>query len=367
MSATTRRFRVPEESLDETCAGGIGDSPTRTVRQILKRRHSTSESVDAGAEDTTATLTVMLRVQPPPRSLLMVNSGHRERLRVALDDAGFEVTLASTKDQALQAMAAGHHPLAVTDGLELVKSLRELETPRLLQIILIADSAEWETERALRAGADECIGGSASEALLRARFTAARCASDLESALRTALIESRRLATTDELTGVANRRFFATHYPREIARSARYSHPISVAMCDIDYFKRINDQHGHATGDSVLRQCAQRMQQCLRRGTDWIARIGGEEFAVVLPETGLEQALLVCRKLREGVATEPFRSGTTRLTVTASFGVAGIESVPRKPKGLAERLLSIADRALYRCKEAGRDRVAGVRLQSARH
>jgi diguanylate cyclase (GGDEF)-like protein len=133
-------------------------------------------------------------------------------------------------------------------------------------------------------------------------------------------------------------------------------------MCDIDHFKRINDQHGHPVGDDVLRQFAQRIQRCLRRGTDWIARLGGEEFAVVLPETGLDQALLVCRKLREALASEPFASGSLRLSVTASFGVAGIESVPRKSKGLAERLMSVADRALYRSKEAGRDRVAGVRL-----
>ena len=127
---------------------------------------------------------------------------------------------------------------------------------------------------------------------------------------------------------------------REIARAARYSHPISVAMCDIDHFKRINDKYGHPVGDAVLRQCAQRMQKCLRRGTDWIARLGGEEFAIVLPETGLDKGLLVCRKLREALAAEPFSSGS-------------------------ERLMSVADRALYRSKEAGRDRVCGVRLQPA--
>ena len=224
--------------------------------------------------------------------------------------------------------------------------------------------SDWQGEGALRAGADEYLDGSASEALLQARFAAARRTSDLESALRTALVESRRLATTDELTGVANRRFYATHYLREIARASRYGHPISVAMCDIDHFKRINDQYGHPVGDAVLRQFAQRIQKCLRRGTDWIARIGGEEFAVVLPETGLDQALLVCRKLREALSTEPFSSGNMRLHVTASFGVAGIENVPKKPKGLGERLMSVADRALYRSKEAGRDRIAGVRLQA---
>lgn len=349
---------------DVNCEIGIDDSPTQLVRRILKRHSPISHAVSTGEHDTTATvMSVMLRVQPPPDSLLMVAAEHCERLRLALHVAGFEVTVASSQEQALEVMSSRHHALAVTDRLDLVQCFRELGTPRLLQIILITSSRESETEAALLAGADECLDGSASEALLQARFSAARRTGDLESALRTAFIEGRRLATTDELTGVANRRFFASNYPREISRAARFGHPIAVAMCDIDHFKRVNDQYGHAVGDAVLRQCAQRIQQRLRRGTDWIARLGGEEFAVVLPETGRDQALVVCRTLREEISREPFCSGSMRMGVTASFGVAAIESVPRKPKKLAERLLSAADRALYRCKEAGRDRVAAVRLQ----
>jgi predicted signal transduction protein with EAL and GGDEF domain len=91
--------------------------------------------------------------------------------------------------------------------------------------------------------------------------------------------------------------------------------------------------------------------------------VWSEEFAVVLPETGLNQALLVCRTLREEIFKVPFCSGSLQMAVTASFGVAAIETVPRKPKKLAERLLSAADRALYRSKAAGRDQVAAVRLK----
>jgi diguanylate cyclase (GGDEF)-like protein len=362
MGSSTQSSRIKQPP-DVSCEIGIGDSPTLLVQQVLKRRGPSAHVVNEGKVDTTASvMTVMLRVQPPPGSLLMVDAKYRERLRLALDVAGFEVTIASTTDQAREAMSARHHALAVIDRLELVRQLRELGTSRLLQIILIPGSRESETEAALCAGADDCLDGSAPEALLQARFSAARRTADLESALRTAFVEGRRLAMTDELTGVANRRFFASHYPREISRAARFGHPIAVAMCDIDHFKRVNDKYGHSAGDAVLRQCAHRIQQCFRRGSDWIARLGGEEFAVVMPETGLEQALSVCRKLHEAVSKEPFRSGSTRMAVTASFGVASIESVPRKPKKLAERLLSAADRALYRCKEAGRDRVAAVRV-----
>lgn len=363
MSSTTKCSRVRQPP-DVTCEVGISDSPTQLVREILKHRGPIVRDINAGEEDTAATvMSVMLRVQAPPASLLMVDEEHCERLGLALHVAGFELTVASTNDQALEAMSVRHHALAVTDRLELVKRFRELETPRLLQIILITGSREWEMEAALRAGADECLDGGASEALLQARFSAGRRTGDLESALRTAFIEGRRLAMTDELTTVANRRFFASHYPREISRAARYGHPVAVAMCDLDHFKRVNDQYGHAAGDAVLQQCAQRIQQCLRRGTDWIARLGGEEFAVVLPETCLEEALFVCRKLREALSKEPFRSGSAQIGVTASFGVAAIDSVPSKPKKLAQRLLSAADRALYRCKKTGRDRVAAVRLR----
>lgn len=342
---------------------GVAESPTRLVRQILKRRAPAGSPAHAADDDTSATVTVMLRVQPPPRALLVVDDEFRNRLRVALEDSGFEVFLCNSRDQALQAMADGHHPLVVTEKLELIQRLRELKLPRLLQIILIGDGTDWRVDNALRAGVDEYLDAASSDALLQARFGSARRTSDLESALRTALVENRRLATIDELTGVSNRRFYATHYPREIARAARFGHPISVIMCDIDHFKQINDTHGHPAGDEVLRQCAQRMQKCLRRGTDWIARLGGEEFAIVLSETDLDKAVALCRKIREAVANQPFTTGKLRLPVTSSFGIAGIDSVPRKAKGLPERLMSVADRALYRSKEAGRDRIAAVRIQ----
>jgi two-component system cell cycle response regulator len=311
-----------------------------------------------------ATVSVMLRVQPPPSALLMVGTALYERLRFALHAAGFDVTAASTQDQAAKSMGDRHYALAVTDRLELLDSLRTLGAGRLLQIIQIIGGPESEAETALRAGADECVDGNASEILLQARLSAARRMADLESALRATFIVGRRLATTDELTGVANRRFFARHYPREISRAGRYGHAVAVAMCDIDYFKRVNDEHGHAGGDSVLRECARRMQQCLRRGTDWVARLGGDEFAIVLPETDIEQALAACRNLREAICLTPFGSEGARMNLTASFGLAGIDCVPSKSEGLAKRLLSAADQALYRRKEAGRGGITATKLES---
>ena len=106
-----------------------------------------------------------------------------------------------------------------------------------------------------------------------------------------------------------------------------------------------------------------RTLKCLRLGTDWIARLGGVEFAVILPETSLDHGIFVFRKVHAAVSMKPFRSSCSKMALTASFEVTGIESMPRRPKDLAERLLRTADRALYHCKEKDRDRGGAVRLQ----
>jgi diguanylate cyclase (GGDEF)-like protein len=363
MSSTSQRLRATLP-LDSNLEPAGADSPTQLVRQILRQRGPVSHPIN-GDEGMAATVSVMLRVQPPPCALLMIGTALYERFRSALHAAGFDVTAESTQDEAAKVMDARHHALAVTDRVELLHSLRTLRTDRLLQIIQITLDRNGEAEAAIRAGADECLDVNASETLLQARFSSARRMADLESALRATFIVGRRLATTDELTGVANRRFFARHYPWEISLAGRYGHAVAVAMCDIDNFKRVNDEHGHAAGDIVLQECARRMQQCLRRGTDWIARLGGDEFAIVLPETDIEQALSACRNLRDAICLTPFGSDEARMNITASFGLAGIDSVPSKSERLAKRLLSAADRALYRRKEAGRDGITAIKLESA--
>lgn len=362
MIATTQKARsVPAG--DATGTHGATESPTGLVQQILKHRDSVSGPAN-DEEDIAATVTVMLRVQPPSSALLLVsNPVVGERFELALKSAGFEVTVAADADQAIAIMRAGHFILAVTDRLELVKGLRALGTARLLQIMHLTNRRHRRIEAALRAGADECIDVDAPEILLQARFASARRTGDLESALRATFVVGRRLATTDELTGVANRRFFAKHYAREISRAVRHGHAVAVAMCDIDNFKRINDEHGHGAGDLVLRECAQRMQRCLRRGSDWMARLGGDEFVIVMPETDIDRALDVCRTLRDVVSGEPVGNEGLQLKLTASFGLAGISSAPKEVKRLAERLLAAADRALYRRKKAGRNGVTAEKLK----
>ncbi len=135
---------------------------------------------------------------------------------------------------------------------------------------------------------------------------------------------------------------------------------LSLVLCDIDHFKKLNDTLGHAGGDQVLRQFGQRLQQTLRRGIDWVARIGGEEFAVVLPETAYEPALEVARKLRLAVAKAPFTYDRKNVEVTASFGLCGLDRVQAGERQLAQRVLKIADAALYKSKHGGRNRVTAT-------
>jgi diguanylate cyclase (GGDEF)-like protein len=135
---------------------------------------------------------------------------------------------------------------------------------------------------------------------------------------------------------------------------------MSLAICDIDHFKKINDTHGHQAGDEVLRAFAQLLRGSLRE-IDWVARYGGEEFVVVLPATDHAGALQVAEKLRANAAAlrVPFGADTIRLT--ASFGVASIEPDWSAP-ALPEALIELADLCLYRSKQAGRDRVTGEPL-----
>jgi len=170
-----------------------------------------------------------------------------------------------------------------------------------------------------------------------------------------ALLESRadfaRLATYDALTGVLNRRAIFERLAQERARQERHTHSVSVILFDIDHFKIVNDQHGHAVGDAVLKQVAHRMKAALRP-YDEIGRYGGEEFLMVLPGCPEETAGRVAERLRISLAETPIDCAVGPLTITASFGVAHCSA-----ERTDEALVSAADDALYRAKRAGRNRV----------
>ena len=335
---------------------------TTVIQRILERRAARETP-----EETTATIAVMLRVVPPPRALLVCQDAPlRQQLeeRITADMLDYEAV--ADEQEALRRFEAEFRPVVVTDSLEMVRRLRArpgVRTPFIIYLAELDDAAERET--GLAAGADDCVGRRASARELDARLGAARRIAELESVLRVTLAENRKLSATDDLTRVNSRRFFRKHFPREVERAARYGRALSLILCDIDLFKGINDTYGHACGDQILRQFGARLQQSLRRGVDWVARIGGEEFAIVLPETGYQPALEVARKLRGAVAQPPFTHEGRLHDVTASFGLCGLDRVSAGERRLAERVLKIADAALYRSKRAGRNRVTATMLNAA--
>ncbi|MGO9803169.1 MAG: diguanylate cyclase [Steroidobacteraceae bacterium] len=333
---------------------------TTVIQRILERR---AERPADAHEGTTATVAVMLRVLPAPKALLVVQDpGLRAQLSRRIAPDVFEIEAVADDAEALRCFATEYRPVVLTDSLELIRQLRSRKSARTPFVLYIAELDEGaEREAGLAAGADECVGRRAPAREVDARIAAARRIAELEAVLRITLEENRKLSATDDLTRVASRRFFGKHFPREVERAARYQRTLSLILCDIDFFKNINDTLGHGCGDDILRQFGARLQEVLRRGVDWVARIGGEEFAVVLPETAYEPALEVARKLRAAVASNPFSHEGKDVGVTASFGLCGLDSVPAGERELAGRVLKIADAALYRSKQAGRNRVSATR------
>ena len=178
------------------------------------------------------------------------------------------------------------------------------------------------------------------------------------------MFENARLfasATYEGLTGLLRREAILEQLDRELERALRYGRPLTVAMADLDHFKRINDRHGHLAGDALLRRIAQVLAGGLR-GTDWIGRYGGEEFLLVLPETGMEGAAAVAEKIRRQVegTPVPLDEEGTAARVTISIGLAslsGIAEAGRERKAAGRDLIAAADRSLYAAKDGGRNRV----------
>ncbi|MEW6775849.1 MAG: GGDEF domain-containing protein [Bdellovibrionota bacterium] len=161
------------------------------------------------------------------------------------------------------------------------------------------------------------------------------------------------LSQTDALTGLPNRRRFLDALAGEVARAARLDRPLALVLCDADHFKRVNDTHGHPTGDEVLREIANVLSASIREGIDTPARIGGEEFAVILSETDLEGAQKFAARVMSAIRALSFHRNGTRFGVTLSLGVAA----ERGERVDSETLLEAADSLLYRAKRGGRDRV----------
>jgi diguanylate cyclase (GGDEF)-like protein len=345
----------PETELEEESA------VERSAQYLLQRQEVLEQSEDGPSS---AGLSGLLRRSPPsPTALLMIDSAEiRERYLKVLGMADIATEIAYDAPEALVRLTDKIHALLFTDRLNLVTQVRQLETGSATHVVFIGSDARSES---LRAGASDVMSPEARGEQFWAQLTVARRIVSFADSLRSAVTDNQLLSTVDELTRVGNRRYFDHQWSREVTRAVRSQRPLSLVICDIDRFKSINDRFGHAVGDAVLTEFGERLTHGLRLGEDWVARIGGEEFAVVLPETGRFQALAIAERLRERVSQTPFMSSTHALPVTASFGFCSLQRAAPDISGLKDNLLLAADAALYDSKRAGRNRVAEGRLPTA--
>ncbi|PCJ68850.1 MAG: diguanylate cyclase response regulator [Rhodobiaceae bacterium] len=279
----------------------------------------------------------------------------RRILEAMLKLAGYVYHSVFTADDALREARSGAYGIFISNiehsdlsGLELFWHLKADDNALGIYCIAVTAGERIQTvAEALDSGADDFIRKPYEELELNARVRAAS---------RTVLLQQKltRLALTDALTGVANRRAFMERLGAEVSRAHRHGNTLSVIMADIDHFKRVNDTYGHAAGDVVICDTVTRMGTGTRQ-SDLLGRLGGEEFAVLLPETDAKAAMALAEKMRKAVDAETFQvADGCALPVSISLGVAQWTDDDKS----AEDLLSRADHALYLSKEAGRNRVS---------
>jgi two-component system cell cycle response regulator len=283
-----------------------------------------------------------------------------ERLQAMLGDE-HEVEVEAEPSEALFRVADGGYDLVVVslglenfDGLRLASQVRSLERTRNVPILAIAEAEDnARLMRGLEIGINDYLIRPIDRNELMARVRTQIRRKRYTERLRDNVQMSIEAAITDALTGLHNRRYMETHLKALTEQAGAAGRSLSMLLADIDNFKSINDTYGHDAGDNVLRELAARFRRNTRN-IDLACRIGGEEFVVVMPDTGLERACQVAERLRECIAGEPFQANRdTRLKVTASVGIATLEGPQDSPEGLLKR----ADQALYVAKRGGRNRV----------
>ena len=241
------------------------------------------------------------------------------------------------------------------DALRLCGQIRAIERTRHLPILVIADpDEEKRIVRALDLGVNDYLMRPIDRLELMARTRSQVRRRRYSVRLRENVQESMTMAVTDQLTNLYNRRYLTSHLATLMANAAGGRADLCLLILDVDYFKRVNDSHGHDAGDEVLKEFAQRLKKAVR-GIDLVCRYGGEEFVVLMPDTDAMVAFRVAERIRTTVAMEPFsiHRGQKTINVTVSIGLGVLDANMTSPN----ELMKSADMALYRAKSEGRNRV----------
>jgi two-component system, cell cycle response regulator len=284
-----------------------------------------------------------------------------ERIAVALSSE-HHVDVETNPNEALFRAAEGSYELVIVslgltqyDGLRLCSQIRSLDRTRQVPILAIADhDNNARLARGLEIGINDYLMRPVDKNELLARVRTQIRKKRYTERLRDNVQASIEMAITDGLTGLHNRRYMESHLGTLVEQAAQRGKPLSVLLLDIDYFKAINDTHGHDAGDDVLREFSLRVRSSIRN-IDLACRHGGEEFVVIMPDTDMSVASTVAERLRRRIAGEPFaiEQGGKMIDVTLSIGIAGLTAADDSAAAILKR----ADQALYRAKRDGRNRV----------
>jgi diguanylate cyclase (GGDEF)-like protein len=282
----------------------------------------------------------------------------RTTMNEYINSAGYEAESASCAEEALELLEKKSYHVVITDiilpamgGLDLTKIIRNDKDSDV--IVMTGYSDDYSYEEAINIGASDFVIKPVRLEELLLRLKRVLKERDLTKERIRMMEKLQKLAVTDGLTKLYNSRSFYSQLETEVDRFNRYKHPLSLLLLDLDHFKDYNDTYGHLEGDKILVHFSQIIKSCLR-ANDTAYRYGGEEFTVILPETGGEEAGTVAQRIRAALEAERFSPvNGKKVKITISIGVTEYQ-----PREELSTFIQRADRAMYRSKQKGRNMVS---------
>ncbi len=295
------------------------------------------------------------------RIIMVVDDSLTVRMQIKdlLEEEGYKVILAKDGETCLDQLKAELPDIILLDivmpginGLEVCKIIRDDCSLKNISILILTTVSDTQNIVAgLNMGADDYVTKPFIIEELNARITSIIRTKSLQEELRI-------LSITDPLTGCYNRSYLNEHLTTEIKRARRYKHALSMILCDIDFFKKVNDTYGHQAGDHVLKELIICIKKLFRDKIDWISRYGGEEFIIILPETDNIGGRSFAEKVRAAVSLMKINLADNRkISITASFGAVSFTPDTPEKKITPELMIKEADKCLYQAKAEGRNRV----------
>ncbi|MEH2290998.1 PleD family two-component system response regulator [Nostoc sp.] len=284
-------------------------------------------------------------------------------LRNFLEREGYQIAEAQNGIEAINVFNQLHPDIVLLDammpdmdGFECCTQLEVLDCNKHTPVLMITGLDDQESvDRAFAVGAIDFVTKPIHWPVLRQRVKRLIQQSQLQQKLEAANLELQRLVTIDVLTQVANRRGFEEYFSQEWQRLKREQRPLSLILCDVDFFKLYNDTYGHRAGDRCLQKIAQAFKDIIKRPGDLVARYGGEEFAVILPNTDTKGTTHVADIICHAVRTLAIPHQNSQVSSHVTISVGFTTEIPQPDSDL-EEMIAAADQALYKAKAAGRDR-----------